>query len=226
MIDVRRIDFYPADFFSGVAGMKADMIGVYWVVCTLLYLSDGAIWNTDHRLKSGAGVSYHRLPGILKELASMGKISMSKEGAITQQRVSNELARATQRISKARASGAQGGRPPNDNSDLGKPDGLFSENLSDIKHQPTVKEEREPKGSPKKPDRATRLDESWRPNDDGKQKARDKGLSPKEEFDKFQNHYLSCGGPNARKVSWDKAWLSWIAKARTPYVPPERRAAI
>lgn len=135
---VRRVDFYPADFFGGVAGMSAELIGVYWIICTLLYMSDGSIKTDDPRLKKNSGVSYQRLPGALRDLRDLGKIDLGNDQAVTQQRVSSELARAQLRIDKAQASGKQGGRKTKDNNDLGKPDGLTQEKLSDIIQQPST----------------------------------------------------------------------------------------
>lgn len=115
---VRRIDFYPADFLTGVAGMSAELIGVYWVICSLLYQTGGSIALDDPRLKTLCGVNYRRLPKVLGELVERGKLTTTETGLAddlhgtctrlaTNRRVSSELARAEQRVSKAKAAREQ-----------------------------------------------------------------------------------------------------------------------
>lgn len=50
MAKVRKVDFSPDEFLLGVAGMRPFDIGVYWVICSLIYSSGQNIPDKDERL--------------------------------------------------------------------------------------------------------------------------------------------------------------------------------
>src|SRR5690242_7600440 len=45
---VRRIDFSPDEFLSGVHDLTLEQIGAYWMVCSLIYSRSERIPNDDH----------------------------------------------------------------------------------------------------------------------------------------------------------------------------------
>ena len=47
---IRFINFSPDEFISGVIGMRAIDVGVYWAACSLMYSSGGPINENDERL--------------------------------------------------------------------------------------------------------------------------------------------------------------------------------
>ncbi len=67
-----------------------------------------------------------------------------------------------------------------------------------------------------KANRATRLNEDWRPDAEGWQYATDQGLdeqTTKREFEKFQNYWLSRSGSGATKTDWGRTWRNWCLRA-------------
>jgi uncharacterized protein YdaU (DUF1376 family) len=94
---VRRIDFSPAEFLAGVAGMSFLDIGVYWVLCSLMYESEGVISRNDTRLEAFKGHGNATNAAIARLIAA-GKIEAGNGSEITQKRVRNELETARKRI--------------------------------------------------------------------------------------------------------------------------------
>lgn len=61
---------------------------------------------------------------------------------------------------------------------------------------------------------ACRLSEDWTPDESGVSFARSLGLDPQSTFDHFRDHFLSAGGPNARKIRWDLTFKNWCREAK------------
>lgn len=116
-IKVRRVDYYPDEFLVGVSGMTSEQIGVYWVVCSLIYSSGGPILERDPRIMRCGGVSTRRWPGLLAELVEIGKLTVV-DGRLHNRRAAIELGKTQDRVSKARDNGHLGGRPTAEADDV------------------------------------------------------------------------------------------------------------
>jgi uncharacterized protein YdaU (DUF1376 family) len=135
---VSRIDFDAHKFLLGVAGMRGIDIAVYWVACSLIYADKQPIHVRDERLyriiknkRSDIDAAMDRLTS--NRFAKEAKLTLNGE-LIANQRASNELLAAANRISKATINGAQGGRPRNQserNQQDRKPGGFASQNQAE-----------------------------------------------------------------------------------------------
>lgn len=209
---IRRIDFSPDEFLVGIAGMPAEEIGVYWVICALLYSTGRSISINDERLKRLCGVSYQRLPGIIKSLVEK-RAKLDLEGdQLSSKRVTDTLAAARRRVSSARANGELGGRPSMENNDIEEPGGLSDEKLT-INHQPstittTITDAAPAAGVlPRKGDsdktRGTRLPTDWQPTDDDKRFAAELGVDVAAAIAEFKDYWKGVPGQRGRKIDWD-----------------------
>jgi len=159
MSKVRKIDFSPDEFLLGVAGLGSATIGVYWVLCSLMYSSGGAIPRNDPRLKSILGDHGNTISAAIKRLIDLGKIEEINGGDLVQKRVGKELENARKRIANAQENGWKGGRKRGGtykNQTDTKPAGLFAEKLSHTTHHtPLVSvgsfEPEKPKTEPDEP---------------------------------------------------------------------------
>lgn len=73
---------------------------------------------------------------------------------------------------------------------------------------PTIKEL--PKGSSKRPTRATQIADDWQPSEKGIAYAKDRGLELTWQRDKFTDHHL---GKGSKMVDWNAAWRTWCRNA-------------
>lgn len=150
MSKVRRIDFSPDEYISGVAGkMPAEHQAIYWMVCTRIY-SDGAELTFDDDLVDllarDCRLRRPKVRAILDGLVAKEKLQLN-EGKLSQKRCAKELKRSGERIETARENGEKGGRPAKiskQNQSTDEPGGFFDEKLttnyqpSTINHQPIV----------------------------------------------------------------------------------------
>ena len=104
---IRRIDFYADDFLVGVAELSAVEIGVYWLLCSLIYSSGGPIPNQDGRLLKLSGLRKDHLERVMQRLILCAKVTRN-ECVTDVERCSSELERAAKRISRATENGAKG----------------------------------------------------------------------------------------------------------------------
>ena len=104
---IRRIDFYADDFLVGVAELSAVEIGVYWLLCSLIYSSGGPIPNQDGRLLKLSGLRKDHLERVMQRLILCAKVTRN-ECVTDVKRCSSELERAAKRISRATENGAKG----------------------------------------------------------------------------------------------------------------------
>jgi uncharacterized protein YdaU (DUF1376 family) len=65
--------------------------------------------------------------------------------------------------------------------------------------------------------RRTQLSNHFEPDETGKQKASQKGLSWQEELTKFRDYHF---GKGTTMLDWQAAWRTWISNARVP--PPQK----
>lgn len=96
---VRHVDLYPDEFLAGIANLSREEIGVYLVICLLIYSSGRAIDAQDERLiRIGSG-NRRGLARIVAGLAGKGKVSTT-DGLLMVRRCAKELAKSSQRIGK------------------------------------------------------------------------------------------------------------------------------
>lgn len=147
---VRRVDFYPADWLAGTAGLALGAFakGVYWDLCALCYDAGRATLDEEvavRRLSAMNGDNPRSVKAAIERLILAGKLQrltpeptpngcrMAPE--LTPNRVRTELERASNRMRKARDNGAKGGRPRKQTNEIAKPNGIGDEKLSTINHQ-------------------------------------------------------------------------------------------
>jgi uncharacterized protein YdaU (DUF1376 family) len=106
-IKIRRVDFYPADWITGTAGMQADEIGVYITICALIYAEGGPRPDDEKRIAALAGLHWRAFRRVRSELKRRGKI-VAEDGQITVRRCAEELQRARKRAAEASQNGAKG----------------------------------------------------------------------------------------------------------------------
>lgn len=109
---VRRVDFYPDEYISGVGGrMRADQQGVYWLICALICSEGGPIDDDGERIGRLARIRPADARRIVQQLVDMKKLQRS-DGKLSQKRCQTEIEKAANRIQTASENGANGGRPP------------------------------------------------------------------------------------------------------------------
>ncbi len=167
MAKIRRIDFSPDEFLVGVADLKHDEIGPYWVACSLMYSRGGPIADDDAWIARACGCHWRTWRRIKERLIEVGKLRATPDGLIND-RVLKELEKAQGRLKKSaeaaqksvrmRAERAEdsrtdaaGGRQEEpesgDFSNLGEAVAHFADELSinhqlpTINYQPTVRTE-------------------------------------------------------------------------------------
>jgi uncharacterized protein YdaU (DUF1376 family) len=136
---VRRVDYSPDEFFAGVAGkMTPAEVGIYWMVCTLIYSKGGPIEYDPEWLartfKKGTKVAH--VKAIVDELIAGGKLELNGS-YLGNKRASSELQRAVNRVASATENGRNGGRPSKQINGVEKPGGFSGEKLT-INHQPST----------------------------------------------------------------------------------------
>lgn len=212
---VRRVDFSPDEFLVGIAGMPADEIGVYWVVCCLIYSSGGPIPEDDERLGRLSGASHQKLPHILRSLVERRHKLDLEGGLLSNKRAVNELERAEHRATNAISNGLQGGRPSNKSKDLEKPGGSENEKLT-INHQlPTINQQSLGADAPKRPPRSLKrvFPSDWKPDETDIAYAKAAGYGDAwiaDQAERCRDHHSS----RENKFSnFHAVWRTWVKRA-------------
>lgn len=128
-VKVRRVDFYPADWLNGVAGLSAVERGVYSTLVMQMYSHQEPIDRDDALLaRQMPDTHWRTVKGATDKLIKLGKIILiapsegSQEGfKLWSTRVSSELQKALKRSSSAAENGRKGGRASHDVNDLTEP---------------------------------------------------------------------------------------------------------
>ena len=111
---VRRIDFTPDEFIAGIAGIMTDReVGIYWVVCALMYSTGGAVPYEATVEKIAGLLKAGRRPVVERAIARLVQIGkLQRDGdLLINKRSQDEIDRVSSRIRKAQENGAKGGRP-------------------------------------------------------------------------------------------------------------------
>jgi uncharacterized protein YdaU (DUF1376 family) len=207
---VRRVDFSPDEYLSGVAGMPPEDQGVYWLICALIYSTGGPIQDDDERLISLSGCHGNRRNAIIDRLAQRGKI-VRKGSEIDQKRSRKELENAQKRSENASENVAKrwNNRHLEDNVVM------LGRNAN---HQPSTISSKENlnQGVEAKESRSrkTQVPPDWRPTDDGARYATDHGLTDSTtnaEIEKFRDFHRSKANTFA---DHNAAWRTWVRNVR------------
>lgn len=139
MSKIRRVDFYPDDMLGGVSGkLTPAQLGVYWMVCTLIYAKGGPIDN-DHKWLANClgGCNPRTVTAALDQLQAMGKIEVNGN-RIEVERCMNELRRTGERIAKNSEASLKGAAKRKENNELNKPNGSDDRNPNSQQSAPAA----------------------------------------------------------------------------------------
>lgn len=101
MAKVRRIDFSPDEFLVGVADLKHDEIGPYWVACSLMYSRGGPIADDDAWIARACGCHVRTWRAIKARLIAVGKLTL-EDGLLSNDRCLREIESAQGRLKQSR----------------------------------------------------------------------------------------------------------------------------
>jgi len=149
MSKVRRVDYMPDEYISGVGNvLNATEQGVYWMVCSLIMSEGGAIVENHQRIAGLCLIRPSQAKKIIDRLVEVhGKLHRT-DGKLSQKRAETEVKRAANRIQTAQKNGAKGGRPPQksqQNQRGEKAGGSNVEKLTTNYQPPTTNEQHQPK---------------------------------------------------------------------------------
>lgn len=150
--------------------MTAEELGLYWLICLLIYSHGGPIKYDEKRFGALlAGTHWRTIRAASRRLQDLGKIT-SEHGQVMAKGCSGPLQDAVSRVSRAVENGLKGGRPPNKNNDLPEPEALHGEKLARVAPSPSLP----PSSPPPKVFRSNEFDKFWDqcPKKVGKGKAR------------------------------------------------------
>lgn len=101
MAKIRRIDFSPDEFLVGVADLKHDEIGPYWIACSLMYSRGGPIPDDDAWIARACGCHVRTWRTIKTRLIAAGKLTL-RDGSLSNKRCLKEIEKAEGRLKKSR----------------------------------------------------------------------------------------------------------------------------
>src|SRR5215469_5599456 len=101
MSRIRHIDFYPDEFLSGVDGMSAEQVGIYWLVCSKIYSRGRSIPDDDRENARIFRIDQRTWKRVKAELIAQGKLR-TDDGKLVNARCLTELVKANKRIDDAR----------------------------------------------------------------------------------------------------------------------------
>ena len=213
----RRIDFSPDNFIAGIAGvMDLEEIGLYWLLCSLIYSHGGPIkYDPVRWARITRGTSPRTIRTAFERLSALGKACCTAEMVMC---VGCELplSEAMKRLRRNIDNGSKGGRPPKEINDIVKPDGLFDGNPAE-KHardapSPSPSPPKNPPllGGPPKT-KPSPVPPDWRPSAAAVEFARtaarwvDQRIET--EIANCRDHHRSRG---AKFLDLDAMWRTWV----------------
>jgi hypothetical protein len=109
---VRRVDFYPDEYITGVAGvLNAVEQGVYWMICSLIMSHGGPVKYDEKRFGGLLRMRPAEVRKVIEGLVAAGKLAFDSDGSLTQKRAVAEVEKSAKRILSASENGTKGGRP-------------------------------------------------------------------------------------------------------------------
>lgn len=156
---VRRVDYFPDEYIGGIGGvLRADEQGVYWMVCSLIMSGGDDVTYDAVRLAGLCRIRPADIRKIVDRLLSIGKLTLTHEGKLSQKRARSEVEKSANRIQIAAEKGAKGGRPSKKDEQKQPDDkaaGLSGENLT-TNQQPATSKVSEEETSIERPKPAKR----------------------------------------------------------------------
>jgi uncharacterized protein YdaU (DUF1376 family) len=159
-----RIDFYPQDWIIDTARLTPEERGVYIQIIALIYSNRGPIENDPVWIAGVSGCSSRMVKSVISKLEEKGFVQFSG-GKITQKRAENELNIKRKHLelsSKGGRNRAENEREYKENNYLDSSEGVIplSSSSPSPSPSPTQLEEKEPKGSKKKPENKNEIPEN------------------------------------------------------------------
>jgi uncharacterized protein YdaU (DUF1376 family) len=99
---IRRVNYSPDEFLAAILSLSVDEIGIYWVVCTLIYSKRAPIDADSAWLGRVAGCSSRKAASLIDSLLKKQKLSLDNSGRLTNGRAISELKSAERRVKAAR----------------------------------------------------------------------------------------------------------------------------
>ena len=218
----RRFDLSPDNFIAGIAGqLSASDLGVYWVICLLIYSAGGPIKDDRDRIgKILANTHGRTINTAIDRLEKLSKITLN-DGEIDAKGCRNVIESAVNRVQKAIENGKLGGRPSNKNNDLPEPNGSIGEKLLPPSppppSPPSKKESSLRSDSPKRKSKRSlpdifplEPDKAWAQTLWLKHGRADLCSVIDDETAKFRDHHsakLTCS------ADWSASWRTWATNA-------------
>jgi uncharacterized protein YdaU (DUF1376 family) len=103
---IRRVDYSPAEFLEGVSNLNIAQIGMYWIVCSLIYARNEPVADDAHWIARAGGCTPPYARRLIDELVIVGKLGRDAQGRLTNGRAEKELGRAAKRVENARRASA------------------------------------------------------------------------------------------------------------------------
>lgn len=229
----RRFDLSPDNFIAGIAGqMTADELGLYWLICLLIYSNGGPVEYDEARFSAMLRNTHWRtIRKASEQLQKLGKIDV-RDGHVMAKGCSEPIQEAVNRVARAIENGGKGGRPPSKNNEIEKPDGFDAEKLARVAPSPSPPPPSEDKSSlrsdlgasqAKAASKRERKALSALPDDCPTQEDRDAALAfwrdhgredlcarLSDEVEAFRAHHAARGN---RMADWSAAWRTWRGNA-------------
>jgi hypothetical protein len=121
----RRIDFVADLFISGVSGqLTREDLGVYWVICSLIYSHGGPIKNDPKWIsRIFKDCNSRAIRASVERLMIANKVQ-ENDGLLMANGCEKAIKHSQNRAETYRKNGHEGGRPSNGNNTLDKPSGF------------------------------------------------------------------------------------------------------
>jgi len=212
--------FYPRDW-RGDQALRAVSVAArgFWMECLCIMHEAKPYGHLVLNGESVEGEILARMTAttaeetstLLAELHKAGVASITGRGVVFSRRMIKDAERAKKGKKSAQKRWAQ---PLEKQQKNDGPNG--SANGSPTTQKPETryqKEKREPKGSPKKTKRGTRISDDWKLPDEWCNWAIGEGLpfaAVLNQAEQFHDYWLAKSGKDATKVDWLATWRSWI----------------
>jgi len=91
---------------------------------------------------------------------------------------------------------------------------MISDRYQDDSLEKEIETEKETEGEREARPRATRLNPNWQPSIDEQEFARQLGIDPHTESDRFRDYWTAQAGQRATKANWTATWRNWCRNAK------------
>ena len=210
----RRFDFDPDRFIAGVSAQLTPVeMGVYWIVCSLMYSKRGPIDDDPHWLAGifKKGTDPRTVKAALDSLEMREKLQRVGSKLVVKS-CQDEIEAAANRMRTSHENGSKGGRVSNkikgEDADMG----------SDKKNPPALplpippsipEKDTAPQGGARPAKKGSRLSEDWKPSGADIAYADNLGLDASLVAPRFRDWWLAAAGAKGVKLDWSATWRTW-----------------